>query len=115
LANDSNWDGDIYLRLEKHRVPNVAPFGNGNDVLCPVWSKQTTGPVLKAVYRRHEGHSDDEIQKHKPLEELVWYRMSLKVIGDGLRMFESTKQFVTAIADAMEGDTLIPHSLTLMH
>ena len=99
-------EGDIYLRLEKHRVPNVAPFGNGNDVLCPVWSEQTTDPVLKPVYARHEGRSDDEIQKHKPLEELVLYRMSLKVIGDGPKMFESTKQLVTAIADAMEGETL---------
>jgi hypothetical protein len=99
-------EGDIYSRLERHNVPNIAPFGNGNDVRCPVWSKKTKGLVLKPVHTRNEVRPEDKIKNHKRLEKWTLYRMSLKVIGDGLEKFESTKQLVTAIADAMEGEFL---------
>ena len=38
-------ESDIYQRLEEYNVPNIAPFGNGNDVLFQVWSKKTGQPV----------------------------------------------------------------------
>jgi len=98
-------EGDIYSQLEQHNVPNIAPFGNGNDVQCQVWSKKTKEPVLKPVHTRNEVGPEDKIKKHKRLEKWTLYRMSLKVIGDGLEKFESTKQLVTAIADAMEGES----------
>ena len=103
-------EGDIYSRLEQHNVPNIAPFGNGNDVRCSVWSKGSKKLVkklvLKPVQTRNEVCPKDKIKSHKRLEKWTLYRMSLKVIGDGLEKFESTKQLVTAIADAMEGESL---------
>lgn len=62
--------------------------------------------VLKPVQTRNEVCPKDKIKSHKRLEKWTLYRMSLKVIGDGLEKFESTKQLVTAIADAMEGESL---------
>lgn len=56
-------EGDIYLGLEKHSVRNIAPFGNGNDVRCLVWSKQTEDLVLKPVYAQHE---------HRPVTQGGW-------------------------------------------
>jgi len=108
-------EGDIYSRLEQHKVPNIAPFGNGNDVQCKVWSKKTKEAVLKPVRTRPDFHPEDKIKKHKRLEKWTLYRMSLKVIGDGLEKFESTKQLVTAIADAMEGGVLVPSPLFLAY
>jgi len=101
-------ESDIYRRLEERDVPNIAPFGNGNDVLCQAWSKKTGRCVLKLVKTRHESPpaDKDKIQVHKALEKWRLFRMSLKVIGNGLETFGSTKQLVTAITDAMEGESL---------
>lgn len=64
-------ESDIYRRLEECSVPNIAPFGNGNDVLCQAWSKKTGRCVFKPVKTRHESPpaDKDKIQVHKALEK----------------------------------------------
>jgi len=96
---------------------HIAPFGNGNDVQCQVWSKTTERRMLNPVKTRHQSPfaDKDKIQPHKGLEKWTLFRMSLKVIGDGLETFESTRQLVTAIADAMEGESLCHCPTTLMY
>ena len=109
-------ESDIYRLLEESRVPNIAPFGNGNDVLCPAWSKKD-GLVLKVVMTPNlSAPADkDNIQEHKALEKWLLFRMSLKVIGNGLETFGSTKELVTAIADAMEGESFYCCPMTRMY
>ncbi|KIM40750.1 hypothetical protein M413DRAFT_412875, partial [Hebeloma cylindrosporum] len=102
VTAEAEKEGDIYTLLEKHNVPNIAPFGHGNDVQCKVRFKDSEDSVLRPVYTRHKVRPGDKIQKHKRLKQWTLYRMSLKVIGESLKTFKSTKQLVTVIADAME-------------
>lgn len=117
IAPGMEKESDIYRRLEECDVPNIAPFGNGNDVLCQAWSKKTGRCGLKLVKTRHEfpPADKDKIQAYKALEKWQLFRMSLKVIGNGLEMFGSTKQLVTAIADAMEGESLYDCPMILVY
>ena len=117
IAPGMEKESDIYRRLEEHNVPNIAPCGNGNDVQCKVWSKKTGQRVLKRVYTRPDFHpaDKDNIRPHKGVEKWTLFRMSLKVIGNGLETFESTKQLVTVIADAMEGQSLYHYPPTLTY
>ncbi|KIM40753.1 hypothetical protein M413DRAFT_446141 [Hebeloma cylindrosporum] len=109
-------ESDVYAILEKHNVPNIAPFGNGNDVLCEVYSQRLKRPVLKPVNSRHERSSfGDKIQEHKELERWRLFRMSLRVIGDGLATFTSSKELVTAIADAMEAHDTAYFDARILH
>ncbi|KIM40756.1 hypothetical protein M413DRAFT_28524 [Hebeloma cylindrosporum] len=49
VAAEAEKEGDIYTLLEKHNIPNIAPFGNGNDIQCKVCSKDSEDSVLRPV------------------------------------------------------------------
>ena len=84
-------EGQIYALLESKGVPNIAPFGKGNDV------------------RNHEPHTFAQRRCMGMLVKgyggLRQYRMSLDVVARPLTSFRSSHEFVSAIADAMEGKT----------
>ena len=83
--------GEIYKRLESNRVPNIAPFGKGNDVRDHTTLTHTLRDEKWACRSR------EMLLRH--------YRMSLDVVARPLILFESSQEFVGAIADAMEGKT----------
>jgi Fungal protein kinase len=83
-------EGDIYALLESKSVPNIAPFGKGNDV-----RDHTT---LTHTLRNEEWACQSRV-----MVLLSQYRMSLDVVARHLVSFKSSKEFVSAIADAMEG------------
>ena len=84
-------EGEIYELLEGKNVPNIPSFGTGNDVL----DHKTVTDTL-----RHEGWAC----KTNDMVPLRHYRMSLDVVGIPLSECNSSRQLVTAIADAMEGE-----------
>lgn len=94
---DIEKEGDIYGILRAHNVPNIAPFGTGNDVRNHVTRTQEF--VNKYWVRRRRAPGREAIA----LTPLRQYRMTLLVIGEPLIDFKSSKQFVAAIADAMKG------------
>jgi hypothetical protein len=85
-------EGEIYALLESHRVPNIAPFGKGNDVHDHTTLTHTLREEKWACWSR-----DMVVLRH--------YRMSLDVIARPLTSFCSSREFVSAIADAMQGKT----------
>jgi len=83
-------EGDIYEELKKHRVPHIAPFDRGDDVL----DHRTVTQDLRGepwVY------PTKEMSCHKH------YRLMLNLVGHEITNFNSSWEFVNAIADAMEG------------
>jgi hypothetical protein len=85
-------EGEIYERLESNCVPNIAPFGKGNDV-----RDHTT--------LTHTLRDEKCACKSREMVLLRHYPMSLDVVARPLILFESSREFVGAIADAMEGKT----------
>ena len=86
-------EGEIYELLESKNVPNIPPFGKGNDVR----DHRTLTPELKTKnWARH--HSKD-------MSSFRHYRMTLNAVAQPLTSFSSSQEFVSAIADAMEGKT----------
>jgi hypothetical protein len=85
-------EGEIYALLESQRVPNIPPFGKGNDV-----RDQTS--------LTHTLRNEEWACWSKDMVVLRHYRMSLDVVAQPLASFRSSKELVSAIADAMEGKT----------
>jgi len=85
-------EGEIYALLESNRVPNIAPFGKGNDVRDHTTLTHTLRDEKWACWSR-----DMVVLRH--------YRMSLNVVARPLTSFCSSWEFVSAIADAMQGKT----------
>ena len=85
-------EGEIYRLLESNGVPNIAPFGKGNDV-------RDHGTLTNALREENWACSSKE------MVFLRHYRMTLDVVGRPLTSFRSSREFVGAIADAMEGKT----------
>ena len=88
-------EGDIYSLLELNHVPNIPPFGKGNDVR----KHATITDALKA---------EQKTTWARPSKEMVplrHYRMTLGVVGRPLTSFDSSRELVSVIADAMEGKT----------
>ena len=83
-------EGEIYALLESKNVPNIAPFGKGNDV-----GNHTT--------ITHTLRNEEWACWSREMVLLRQYRMSLDVVARHLVLFKSSKEFVSAIADAMEG------------
>ena len=83
-------EGEIYRILESNRVPNIAPFGKGNDVRDHMTLTHTLRNEKWACWSRD-------------MVLLRQYRMSLNVVARHLTSFNSSREFVSAIADAMEG------------
>ena len=87
-------EGKIYALLESNNVPNIAPFGKGNDVRDHTTLTHTFRDEKWACWSR-----DMVLLRH--------YRMSLDVVAQPLITFSSSWEFVGAIADAMEGKTSV--------
>jgi hypothetical protein len=85
-------EGEIYALLESNRVPNIAPFGKGNDVRDHTTLTHTLRDKEWACWSR-----DMVVLRH--------YRMSLDIVARPLTSFYSSREFVGAIADAMQGKT----------
>ena len=83
-------EGDIYALLESNRVPNIAPFGKGNDVRDHTTLTHTLRDEKWACWTRNM-----VVLKH--------YRRSLDVVARPLTSFHSSREFVRAIADALQG------------
>jgi len=83
-------EGDIYKILEEHNVPHIAPFGVGNDV-----REYTT--------ITHTLRNENWACWSSEMVPLRLYRMSMNVVGRSLTNFKSSREYVMAIADAMEG------------
>ena len=83
-------EGDIYSLLESSRVPNIPPFGKGNDVRDHKTLTHTLRDENWACWS-------------KDMMPLRHYRMSLDVVARPLTSFCSSREFVSAIADAMDG------------
>jgi hypothetical protein len=85
-------EGDIYALLESKGVPNIAPFGKGNDVRYHMTLTHSLRNEKWACWSRD-------------MVPLSQYRMSLDVVARLLIWFNSSQEFVSAIADAMTGKT----------
>jgi hypothetical protein len=85
-------EGKIYALLESNRVPNIAPFGKGNDVRHRTTLTHTLRNEKWACWSR-------------VMVLLSQYRMSLDIVARHLTSFNSSREFVSAIADAMTGKT----------
>jgi hypothetical protein len=85
-------EGEIYALLESKDVPNIAPFGKGNDV-----RDHTT--------LTHTLINEEWACQSRVMVLLRLYRMSLNVVARHLITFNSSREFVSAIADAMTGKT----------
>ena len=90
-------EGDIYALLESNCVPNIAPFGKGNDV-----RDHTT-----LTHTLSSENSEKWACWSRDMVVLRHYRMSLDVVARPLTSFFSSREFVSAIADAMQGKTLM--------
>jgi hypothetical protein len=84
--------GEIYALLESHRVPNIAPFGKGND-------------VRDHMSLTHTLRDEEWACRPRVMVLLRQYRMSLNVVARLLTSFKSSREFVSAIVDAMTGKT----------
>ncbi|KAF8191344.1 hypothetical protein BJ912DRAFT_902593 [Pholiota molesta] len=93
---DIEKEGDIYRILHAHKVDYIAEFGTGNDVRDHVTRTQEF--INKGWARRRRPQRGEAVV----LTPLCQYRMTLLVIGEPLTNFKSSKQFVSAIADAMK-------------
>lgn len=85
-------EGEIYRRLEESQVKNIPSFGWGNDV---GEHKTLTDTLKKSKWA----------QCSKEMVSFTHYRMTLDVVGRPLTSFRSSREFVSAIADAIEGKT----------
>ena len=90
-------EGEIYALLKSKGVPNIAPFGKGNDV-----RHHTT--------LTHTLRNEKWACRSRVMVLLSQYRMSLDVVARLLASFKSSREFVSAIADAMTGKTLFANS-----
>ena len=82
-------------------MPHIAPFGKGNDV-------RGTVTVMDQLREQIWACSTSS------MVGLCQYRMSLDTVGRRLTEFKSSREFVGAIADAMEGEVPIISSLLLI-
>ena len=73
-------------------MPNITPFGKGNDV--------RDHTILTLTLRNEKWACCS-----REMVLLRQYRMSLDVVARYLVLFKSSKEFVSAIADAMVGKT----------
>ena len=86
-------EGVIYALLRSIRVPNIPPFGKGNDVR----DHTTLTIILKEEMR---ACSSKEMVLFRP------YRMTLDAVGRPLTSFDCSRKFVSAIANAVEGKNI---------
>lgn len=81
-------EGDIYRVLKEKEIPHIAPFGYGNDL------------PHRTISQIGEGGWVDTLSRFPCRQH---YRMSLNKVLRRLTDFKSSHEFVSAIADAMDG------------
>ncbi|KAF8872107.1 hypothetical protein CPB84DRAFT_1967539 [Gymnopilus junonius] len=101
-ADGMEKEGDIYTILEDYNVPNIAPFGQGNDVE----DHRTLTHLLRSFEWACWTVS---------MVQLRQYRMTLKVVGHPLTDFSSSREFVSAVADAMEAHDVAYFDARILH
>jgi hypothetical protein len=70
-------EGDIYALLESKGVPNIAPFGKGND-------------VCRHMTLTHTLRNKKWACRSKVMVLLSWYRMPPNVVAQLLTLFKSS-------------------------
>jgi hypothetical protein len=95
-----NKEGDIYTILHAHECPDIALFGTGNDLCELVTRTQEFANKDCSRLRWSPGKNEATLT---PLRQ---YRMTLPIIGKSLTDFKTSKEFVSAIADAMKGNNV---------
>ena len=103
-------EGEIYRSLEEKNVPNIPRFYCGNDVCHEVHrnnvvQERRDNPV--EVCRSNVPQEACETVPQPKTHSVVHYRMALDRVGRKLTEFRSTRELVTAIADAMEGSSFL--------
>ena len=83
-VDDMKKEGEIYALLESKVVPNIAPFGKGNDVRRHTTLTQTLRNEKWACWSRI-------------MVLLSQYRMSLEVVARLLTSFKSSREFMSAL------------------
>ena len=83
-------ESEIYALLESNRVSNITPFGKGNN-------------VRNHMTLMHTLRNEKWVCWLRDMVLLRQYRMSLNVIAWHLTSFNSSRDFMSVIADAMEG------------
>jgi hypothetical protein len=81
-------EGEIYVLLESNGASNIAPFGKGNDVRRHMTLTHTLRIEKWACWSRD-------------MVPLSQYRMSLDIVALHLAWFKSSREFVSAIPDAL--------------
>jgi hypothetical protein len=84
-------EGETYRRLEEAKVPHIAAFDHGNDLD----GHETVGHLYQ---QKSWACKMGELLDYKQ-----HYRMTLTTLGRDLALFNSSREYTQAIADAMEG------------
>ena len=119
-------EGEIYRTLEEKNVPNIPRFYCGNDVCHAVRRNNDSEKVdndsqqvdndSQQVLDGQEG--PETVSKIRTSEwaliypnthTVIHYRMALYRVGRKLTEFRSAHELVTAIADAMQGLSVLAH------
>ena len=127
-------EGEIYRTLEEKNVPNIPRFYCGNDVCHAVRRNSDSEEVdndsqqveddSKEVDNDSQYMNDDsqqvldsqEVSKimtsewalvYPKTHAVIHYRMALDRVGRKLTEFRSARELVTAIADAMQGSSVL--------
>ena len=103
-AEGGEKEGEIYRSLEEKNVPKIARFYCGNDVCREICENNVS----------QEGHETVSQTKTSDwtcpgTSSVRHYRMALDRVGRELSEFRSTRELVTAIADAMQGSFVLAH------
>ena len=103
-------EGEIYRSLEEKNVPNIPRFYCGNDVCHEVRRSNVVQKRRDNPEQVHGNNVPQEAREAVPqpkTHSVVHYRMALDRVGRKLTEFRSTRELVTAIADAMEGSSFL--------
>ena len=113
-------EGEIYRTLEEQNVPNIPRFYCRNDVCHEVSRKNDSEEVgdnsqqvnddSQQVPNGQEG--PEKVSKIRTLvvpntHTVIHYRMTLDQVSRKLTEFRSAHELVTAIADTMEGSSVL--------
>ena len=83
-------EGNIYADLHQHNVPHILRFKRGDDI----GNSTVTQAWVDSPWACHT----------RPMVIYTLYRMVLGNVGIDLTLFQSSWEYINAIADAMEGE-----------
>ena len=122
-------EGEIYQTLKEKNFPNIPRFYCGNDVchaVCKNSDSEEVGDDSEKVDNDSQYVNNNsqqvldgqEVSKIRTLEwaliypkthTVIYYRMALNRVGRKLTEFRSAHELVTAIADTMQGLSVLTH------